>query len=77
MLSELKEQDRRPYVIPIGGSNATGALGYSDCARELAIQCAEQDIELTDVIHATSSAGTQAGLVAGGAGGSREGPEFD
>lgn len=65
LLSELELQNRRPYVIPVGGSNATGALGYADCARELSIQCADQGIELTDVIHATSSAGTQAGLVAG------------
>lgn len=65
LLSELEQQNRRPYVIPVGGSNATGALGYADCARELSIQCADQGIELTDVIHATSSAGTQAGLVAG------------
>ncbi|MCZ6460057.1 MAG: D-cysteine desulfhydrase family protein [Gammaproteobacteria bacterium] len=65
MLSEFRAQNRRPYVIPVGGSNATGALGYADCARELSIQCAEHGIELTDVMHATSSAGTQAGLVAG------------
>ena len=65
LLSEFTDQSRRPYVIPVGGSNATGALGYSDCARELAIQCADQGIELTDVIHATSSAGREAVLVAG------------
>ena len=63
--SELESHGHRPYVIPTGGSNGIGALGYALCADELADQAAAEKFELTDVVHATSSAGTQAGLLAG------------
>ena len=61
----LREQGRKPYVIPGGGSNRIGALGYVDCAMELLQQANQQQLHLDCVIHATGSAGTQAGLVAG------------
>ena len=35
----LKAQGFRPYVIPVGGSNALGALGYVESALEIAQQC--------------------------------------
>lgn len=54
-----------PYVIPGGGSTALGALGYVDCARELLAQIDDMKLPVTHVVHATGSAGTQAGLVAG------------
>jgi L-cysteate sulfo-lyase len=60
----FRSQGRRPYVIPGGGSNATGALGYVQCARELA----EQSVigaAIDWIVMATGSTGTQAGLVAG------------
>lgn len=64
--AELDARLRRVYVIPTGGSNATGALGYAACAAELANQArALEELQLTDILHASSSAGTQAGLVAG------------
>lgn len=64
--AELDARLRRVYVIPTGGSNATGALGYAACAEELANQArALEELQLTDILHASSSAGTQAGLVAG------------
>lgn len=64
--AELDARLRRVYVIPTGGSNATGALGYAACAAELANQSrALEELQLTDILHASSSAGTQAGLVAG------------
>lgn len=65
LLTSLQASGRRPYVIPTGGSSGVGALGYALCADELADQCAERDLVLTDLVHATSSAGTQAGLLAG------------
>lgn len=68
LLSELEGAGALPYVIPVGGSNAVGAMGYARCAMELVEQSRELDIELTDVMHASSSAGTQAGLIAGFAG---------
>ena len=55
----------RPYVIPVGGSNAVGALGYVACAQELENQANDLGIEIDYVVHASSSGGTQAGLVSG------------
>ena len=62
---ELRAQGRHPYVIPGGGSNAVGALGYVTCALELAAQANDIGLVIDRVVHATGSAGTQAGLVAG------------
>lgn len=53
------------YVAPTGGSTAVGALGYVNCAMELLSQVNSGGVRLDQVIHATGSAGTQAGLVAG------------
>ena len=65
LAAELRETGARPYVVPVGGSNPTGALGYANCARELAAQ-AEDMIEGFDyLVFASGSGGTQGGLVAG------------
>lgn len=53
------------YTIPGGGSNATGALGYVNCAFELVGQINDLGLRVDSVVHATGSAGTQAGLVTG------------
>jgi len=53
------------YTIPGGGSNATGALGYVNCAFELLAQANDRSLRLDHIVHATGSAGTQAGLVVG------------
>lgn len=57
----LRGQGRRPYVIPVGASTPLGALGYVRAVRELAGQMRAPDV----IVHASSSGGTQAGLVAG------------
>ncbi len=62
---ELRAAGRRPYVIPLGGSNALGTLGYALAARELARQAEEKGLSPRAVVCATSSCGTQAGLVLG------------
>jgi len=54
-----------PYIIPGGGSNAVGALGYVDCALELASQANDEGLVIDRLVTATGSAGTHAGLVAG------------
>jgi 1-aminocyclopropane-1-carboxylate deaminase/D-cysteine desulfhydrase-like pyridoxal-dependent ACC family enzyme len=54
-----------PYAIPIGGSTATGALGYAAAFVELMGQCAAVGIEPAAIVHTSSSGGTHAGLVAG------------
>ncbi|WP_071674156.1 D-cysteate sulfo-lyase [Nioella nitratireducens] len=53
------------YVIPGGGSNPTGALGYVNCAFELVGQANDRSLVIDRVVHATGSSGTQAGLVTG------------
>lgn len=61
----LRQNGEKPYIIPGGGSNAIGALGYVSCAMELTSQVNNAGIVVDYIIHATGSAGTQAGLVAG------------
>lgn len=65
LAEELRAAGRKPYVIPGGGSNPVGALGYVGAALELVAQAAEMGLRIDHVVHATGSAGTQAGLVAG------------
>ena len=55
----------RPYVIPIGGSNATGIVGHIRAAQELLAQCTTQDIKFTQLVVASGSGGTHAGLAVG------------
>ena len=65
LAQRLREQGRKPYVIPGGGSNALGSLGYVACVLELVQQCQALGLKKPHIVHATGSAGTQAGLVAG------------
>jgi len=51
----------KPYLVPYGGSNATGALGYAFAMKELIEQSREADW----IVFATSSGGTHAGLLLG------------
>jgi len=59
----LRKKGRTPYVIPEGGSNEIGALGYLDCMREMADIIRQQQIEA--VYCAVGSGGTYAGLLCG------------
>ena len=61
----VRDRGGKPYVIPGGGSNAIGALGYADCARELVVQVDAIGLKIDQIVTATGSAGTQAGLVTG------------
>jgi L-cysteate sulfo-lyase len=61
----LRSQGETPYLIPGGGSNAIGALGYVVCAQEILSQANDLGLHIDSVVHATGSRGTQAGLVAG------------
>ena len=61
----LRATGRRVYTIPGGGSNPTGALGYVNCAFELLGQLNDRGLRVDHILHATGSAGTQAGLVTG------------
>lgn len=56
-----RQAGRRPYVIPIGASTPLGAAAFAHAITELLDQISPPDV----IVHATSSGGTQAGLVAG------------
>ena len=62
---KLREGGANVYTIPGGGSNSTGALGYVDCAFEILHQANEVGLVIDHIVHATGSAGTQAGLISG------------
>lgn len=68
LAGRLRAEGRRPYIIPGGGSNEIGALGYVNAALELLAQANDRGLRIDRVVHATGSAGTQAGLVTGLAG---------
>jgi len=65
LAAELRSKGRKTYIIPGGGSNALGALGYVTAALELADQAMNMGLNIDELVHATGSAGTQAGLVVG------------
>lgn len=62
---ELATAGRKPYLIPIGGSNELGSVGYVACAQEILQQTFETGLVLDDVVVASGSGGTQAGLIVG------------
>ena len=66
--ARMTADGRHPYVIPGGGSNTIGALGYVNAGIELVTQANNLGLRIDHIVHATGSAGTQAGLVVGLAG---------
>jgi len=65
LISKVKLEGKHPYLIPVGGSDDIGSLGYVRCAKEILKQLSEKKTEIDQIILATGSAGTQAGLLAG------------
>lgn len=65
VVDRMNAEGRRAYMIPGGGSNVTGALGYVVCAQELVQQAHARHMTIDWVVTATGSTGTHAGLVAG------------
>lgn len=61
----LREEGRAPYVVPYGGSNPVGAAGYVTAMAELMAQMDGGIPRFDPIVLATSSGGTQAGLVVG------------
>ena len=58
---QLRSEGRRPHLIPLGASTPTGALGFAAAIDEMIAQGVRPDV----IVHAGSSGGTQAGLLAG------------
>lgn len=64
-LESLAAQGRRPYFIPVGGSNALGSLAYRDALLELATQASSEGCRIDHIVLPTGSGGTHAGILAG------------
>jgi len=71
VVAEERAAGRRPYLAPIGGSMVEGsmgkpfgAMGYANALVELVEQSGALGVHIDTVVHASGSAGTQAGLVA-------------
>ncbi len=62
---ELTSKGRRVYFMPPGGSTPVGSLGYTAGFDEILKDIKQSGINFRHIIHASSSAGTQAGLVLG------------
>lgn len=62
---ELTAQGRRPYIVPGGGSNEIGALGYVACAQEILQQSFEMGISFDHIVVTSGSTGTHSGVLTG------------
>ncbi len=65
MAENAEAEGRKPYLVPGGGSNALGTLGYVACAEETLQQAFEAGVAFDHVVCASGSGGTHAGLLAG------------
>ena len=71
--AECTASGRRPYAVPVGGSNAVGALGYVEAAAELLEQVEALKLVVDGIAVASGSGGTHAGLLVGIAAAGRRG----
>jgi len=62
---DLSRHGRKAYVIPGGGSNPLGALGYVACAEEILAQTFDLGLRVDHIVCASGSTGTHAGLLVG------------
>lgn len=62
---KLESEGKKSFVIPYGGSNSTGALGFVLAVEELKQQLTERQIKIDYIFFASSSGGMQAGLTVG------------
>ncbi|MBE2198630.1 MAG: D-cysteine desulfhydrase family protein [Anaerolinea sp.] len=65
--AELRAMGRKPYLIPLGGSNVLGATGYVLAMQELMTQLTTAALNVDFIVVASGSGGTQAGMVLGAA----------
>ena len=63
VMEHLGAAGRKPYLIPVGGSNGVGAMGYVAAMTEMMDQLKNQRVDR--IVFASSSGGTQAGMVVG------------
>lgn len=65
LAEELRQVGKNPYIIPVGGSNALGSIGYTMAMPEVVRQMELMNIKCDRIIVASSSGGTMAGMVLG------------
>jgi D-cysteine desulfhydrase len=65
LAAEVRARGGRPYVIPESGANEVGALGYLECAVELAEQAHHGAPRFDTVVISAFTGGSQAGLLLG------------
>ena len=61
----LEQEGKQPYVVPYGGSNHIGALGFVDAISELKTQMEDNSLYFSHILFASSSGGTHAGMMVG------------
>jgi len=62
---QVRAAGKNPFLIPLGASDQYGTLGFVNAAAEIKLQEAELGVEFDHIVHASSSGGTQAGLILG------------
>jgi len=65
IILDLEQEGRKPYYMPVGGSVARGSIGYIGAMSEIMEYSESKGVDFSEIIVASGSAGTQAGLVAG------------
>ncbi len=65
LAQSLTDDGKKAYIVPGGGSNEIGALGYVNAAQEIITQANDRSLRIDHFVTATGSQGTQAGLVVG------------
>jgi D-cysteine desulfhydrase len=58
-------EGRKAYIIPGGGSNPTGTLGYVSCAQEILAQAFQKGVQFDHIVLASGSGGTHSGILVG------------
>jgi L-cysteate sulfo-lyase len=65
LMYDLEHLGKKVYYLPVGGSTPVGTLGYVNAFNEILNDCKRMNISIDTIIHASSSGGTQAGLIVG------------
>lgn len=65
LADDLAASGRKAYIIPGGGSNKLGSLGYVNCAEEILRQSFDMGLSFDHIVCSSGSGGTHTGLIAG------------
>jgi len=65
LTARLRRRGHNVFSMPIGGSTPIGAIGYAVAMAEILRDSKRLGIAIDHIIHASSSGGTQAGLLVG------------